>query len=36
MQAAIDALDAVEEEVVQRQRAEAQPKIHRYQLSEAP
>jgi hypothetical protein len=31
-QAAADALDALEEEVIQQQRAAAQPKPHRYEL----
>jgi hypothetical protein len=32
MQAAVDALDALEEEVVQQQRAAAHPVVHRYEL----
>jgi hypothetical protein len=32
VQAALDALDALEEEVVALQRATAAPKVHRYQL----
>jgi hypothetical protein len=32
LQAAADALDALEADVVQQQRAAAQPKSHRYEL----
>ena len=33
MQAAVDALDALDEEVIQQQRAAAQPNPHRYELA---